>query len=58
MLKKDVRISKTEKIPVLNIEGFAYTLFYFSCMLTNNKVWLWKYDRDQPWIWCRYTLWP
>ena len=41
------RVSKTEKIPVIKIEGFAYTLFYFSCMLTNNNVWLWDYSKKE-----------
>ena len=41
------RISKTEKIPILKIEGFAYVLFYFSCMLTNNNVWLWDYNKKE-----------
>lgn len=41
------RVSKTEKIPVINIEGFAFTLFYFSCMLTNNNVWLWDYNKKE-----------
>jgi hypothetical protein len=41
------RVSKTEKIPVIKIEGFAYTLFYFSCMLTNNNVWLWDYNKKE-----------
>lgn len=41
------RVSKTEKIPVIKIEGFAYTLFYFSCMLTNNNIWLWDYNKKE-----------
>jgi hypothetical protein len=41
------RVSKTEKIPVIKIEGFAYTLFYFSCMLTNSNVWLWDYSKKE-----------
>ena len=41
------RISKTEKIPVIKIEGFAYTLFYFSCMLTNSTIWLWDYSKKE-----------
>lgn len=41
------RVSKTEKIPVIKIEGFAYTLFYFSCMLTNSNVWLWDYSNKE-----------
>lgn len=41
------RVSKNEKIPVLKIEGFAYTLFYFSCMLTNSNIWLWDYNKKE-----------
>jgi len=41
------RVSKDEKIPVLKIDGLCYTLFYFSCMLTNNNIWLWNYNKKE-----------
>lgn len=37
-----IRLNEKEKIPVTSIPLLGYVLFYFSCILTNNYIWLWN----------------
>ena len=37
-----LRINQKDKIPILKIPLLCYTIFYFSCIFTNNRIWLWK----------------
>uniref|UniRef100_A0A6C0DA89 Uncharacterized protein n=1 Tax=viral metagenome TaxID=1070528 RepID=A0A6C0DA89_9ZZZZ len=41
-----LRVNQTEKILVNNIPLLAYCIFYFSCLLTNNRIWLWATKED------------
>lgn len=40
----DLRIKKNQKeaIPIAKIPLFAYILYYFSNVMVNNRLWLWK----------------
>ena len=40
-----LRINESEKIQLSKIPLLAYSLFYFSCILTSKKIWLWN-DTD------------
>lgn len=40
-----IRRNLKEKIPINKLPLLCYVLFYFSCILTNNKVWLYN-DSD------------
>ena len=44
ILFKDLylRINENEKILLTNIPLFSYIIYYFSCILTNNRLWLWS----------------
>jgi len=37
-----IRITEKEKISISSIPLLAYVLFYMSCVLTNNYIWLWN----------------
>ena len=37
-----LRINQKDKIPITKIPLLCYTIFYFSCIFTNNRIWLWK----------------
>lgn len=37
-----LRINEKDKIPIIKIPLLCYTIFYFSCIFTNNRIWLWK----------------
>lgn len=37
-----IRITEKEKISLSSIPLLAYVLFYMSCVLTNNYIWLWN----------------
>ena len=40
-----IRIDEKVKISINNIPLLGYILFYFSCMLTNNYIWLWNSEK-------------
>ena len=40
-----IRIDEKVKISIKNIPLLGYVLFYFSCMLTNNYIWLWNSEK-------------
>lgn len=42
-----LRLNENEKILIKNIPLFCYTIFYFSCILTNSTVWLWDYSNKE-----------
>ncbi len=44
ILFKDLylRLNDKEKIPITKIPLLTYVIYYFSCILTSNKLWLWK----------------
>lgn len=43
-----LRVNKNEKILISSIPLLCYIIFYFSCMLTNNFIWLWNLqDKSQ-----------
>lgn len=37
-----IRLNDKEKINISKIPLFGYVIFYFSCILTNNYIWLWN----------------
>ena len=37
-----IRITQKEKIAISSIPLLAYVLFFISCILTNNNIWLWS----------------
>jgi hypothetical protein len=37
-----IRLNEKEKINISKIPLLGYVLFYFSCILTNNYIWLWN----------------
>jgi hypothetical protein len=37
-----IRLNEKEKISINKIPLLAYVLFYMSCILTNNNIWLWN----------------
>ena len=39
-----IRITEKEKIEISKFPLLAYSLFFISCALTNNNVWLWNND--------------
>nr|QFG74704.1 MAG: hypothetical protein [Megaviridae environmental sample] len=39
-----LRLNKKEKIPILSLQLLCYTIFYFSCMITTNFIWLWNFE--------------
>jgi hypothetical protein len=41
-----LRLSENEKISIDKIPLLGYIIFYFSCMLCNNNVWLWDKDSN------------
>ena len=42
-----IRINEKEKIAISHIPLLAYVLFYMSCMITNNMIWLWNNDNKK-----------
>jgi hypothetical protein len=42
-----IRVSKKEKISLSKMPILGYVIFYFSCILTNNNIWLWNNKNDQ-----------
>jgi hypothetical protein len=42
-----LRLNETDRIPISKIPLLGYVLFYFSCMLCNNYVWLWDYNNKE-----------
>lgn len=46
-----IRMDKKEKIALADIPLLSYTIYYFSCALTNNYIWLWqKNDKNKGYI--------
>jgi hypothetical protein len=41
-----LRINDKEKILLTKIPLLTYCIYYFSCILTNNKIWLWSSTDD------------
>jgi hypothetical protein len=41
-----LRLSENEKISINKIPLLGYIIFYFSCMLCNNNIWLWDKDSN------------
>lgn len=37
-----MRINEKEKMPLSSMPLFSYIIYYFSCILANNKLWLWN----------------
>lgn len=37
-----LRINQKDKIPLLKVPLLCYAIFYFSCVFTNNRIWLWN----------------
>ena len=48
ILFKDLylRINEKEKILISNFPLLSYVIYYFSCILTSNKLWLWNDDKE------------
>jgi len=42
-----LRLNEKDKILITQIPLFAYCIYYFSCLLTSNKIWLWT-DTSDP----------
>ena len=43
-----LRINEKDKIPISNLPLLCYVIFYFSCMITTNYIWLWdNQDKSQ-----------
>lgn len=42
-----LRINEKDIKSISNIPLLAYTIFYLSCLLTNNKIWLWKEEIEE-----------
>jgi hypothetical protein len=42
-----LRLNEKEKTPLIKLPLLAYSIFYFSCLLTNNKLWLWNDTSDK-----------
>ena len=41
-----LRLNEKNKISISNLPLLGYTLFYFSCMLTNNYIWQWDKEKN------------
>ena len=37
-----LRVTQKEKIPMSKFPLLCYAMFYFACIFTNNKIWLWN----------------
>jgi hypothetical protein len=37
-----LRLNQKEKIPIEKIPLLCYTIYYLSCVFTNNRIWLWN----------------
>ena len=42
-----LRINQKEKIPLTKIPLLCYVIFYFACIFTNNRIWLWNNKTDE-----------
>jgi hypothetical protein len=42
-----IRVNAKDKIPISNFPLFGYVLYYISCVLTSNKIWLWNEDLEE-----------
>jgi len=42
-----LRIGEKEKILITNFPLLTYCIYYFTCILTNNKIWLYKDNEDK-----------
>ena len=42
-----LRINQKEKIPMTKIPLLCYAIFYFSCIFTNNRIWLWNDNKEE-----------
>lgn len=37
-----LRLNQKEKVPIEKIPLLCYTIYYFSCIFTNNRIWFWN----------------
>jgi hypothetical protein len=37
-----LRLNQKEKVPIERIPLLCYTIYYFSCIFTNNRIWFWN----------------
>ena len=42
-----LRINQKEKIPIDKIPLLCYTIYYFSCIFTNSRIWLWNEKTEE-----------
>jgi hypothetical protein len=42
-----LRLNQKEKIPITKIPLLCYAIFYFSCIFTNNRIWLWNENKEE-----------
>ena len=42
-----LRISENEKILISKFPLLCYVIYYISCTLTNNYIWLWNVEKDK-----------
>jgi len=42
-----IRINQKDKIPALKLPLFCYVIYYFSCILVSNFIWLWNVQEKE-----------
>lgn len=42
-----IRLNRKEKISLMKLPLLSYVIFYFSCILTSNYIWLWNRTDDK-----------
>ena len=42
-----IRINQKEKIPATKLPLFCYIIYYFSCILVSNFIWLWNFKEKE-----------
>ena len=42
-----IRINQKDKIPALKLPLFCFVVYYFSCILVSNFIWLWNVQEKE-----------